>query len=85
MQSHSNRITAIPGLCNGKPTICGKRLTVHTFSTEIKPIFNKKIFRSLFLNNKFILRMFELPDILFFEYQVQKFFNANNIDPGKVN
>lgn len=30
MKSLLNRITVIPDLCNGKPTIRGKRLTVHT-------------------------------------------------------
>ncbi len=35
MQSHLNRITAIPGLCNGKPTIRGKRLTVHTLLSHL--------------------------------------------------
>lgn len=30
MKSLLNRITVIPDLCNGKPTIGGKRLTVHT-------------------------------------------------------
>lgn len=35
MASHLNRITAIPGLCNGKPTIRGKRLTVHTLLSHL--------------------------------------------------
>ena len=35
MESHLNRITAIPGLCNGKPTIRGKRLTVHTLLSHL--------------------------------------------------
>lgn len=30
-----DRITAIPGLCNGKPTIRGKRLTVHTLLSHL--------------------------------------------------
>ncbi|MCU0389378.1 MAG: DUF433 domain-containing protein [Chitinophagaceae bacterium] len=30
MQSLLNRITVLPDLCNGKPTIRGKRITVHT-------------------------------------------------------
>jgi uncharacterized protein (DUF433 family) len=35
MQSYLNRITAIPGLCNGKPTIRGRRLTVHTLLSHL--------------------------------------------------
>jgi uncharacterized protein (DUF433 family) len=35
MVSHLDRITAIPGLCNGKPTIRGKRLTVHTLLSHL--------------------------------------------------
>ncbi|MES2425437.1 MAG: DUF433 domain-containing protein [Bacteroidota bacterium] len=35
MSSHIDRITAIPGLCNGKPTIRGKRLTVHTLLSHL--------------------------------------------------
>ena len=35
MKSQLNRITAIPGLCNGKPTIRGKRLTVHTLLSHL--------------------------------------------------
>lgn len=35
MQSQLNRITVIPGLCNGKPTIRGKRLTVHTLLSHL--------------------------------------------------
>ena len=35
MVSQLNRITAIPGLCNGKPTIRGKRLTVHTLLSHL--------------------------------------------------
>jgi len=35
MDSHLNRITAIPGLCNGKPTIRGLRLTVHTLLSHL--------------------------------------------------
>ena len=35
MESHLNRITAISGLCNGKPTIRGKRLTVHTLLSHL--------------------------------------------------
>jgi uncharacterized protein (DUF433 family) len=35
MKSHLDRITAIPGLCNGKPTIRGKRLTVHTLLSHL--------------------------------------------------
>ncbi|HEY8779987.1 MAG TPA: DUF433 domain-containing protein [Mucilaginibacter sp.] len=35
MESHLDRITAIPGLCNGKPTIRGKRLTVHTLLSHL--------------------------------------------------
>ena len=35
MESHLNRITAIPGLFNGKPTIRGKRLTVHTLLSHL--------------------------------------------------
>ena len=30
MKSQLDRIRVIPGLCNGKPTIRGLRLTVHT-------------------------------------------------------
>jgi len=35
MESYLNRITAIPGLCNGKPTIRGLRLTVHTLLSHL--------------------------------------------------
>ncbi|MDR3696262.1 DUF433 domain-containing protein [Mucilaginibacter sp.] len=35
MKSQLNRITVIPGLCNGKPTIRGKRLTVHTLLSHL--------------------------------------------------
>jgi uncharacterized protein (DUF433 family) len=35
MEPHLNRITAIPGLCNGKPTLRGKRLTVHTLLSHL--------------------------------------------------
>jgi uncharacterized protein (DUF433 family) len=35
MDSYLNRITAIPGLCNGKPTIRGLRLTVHTLLSHL--------------------------------------------------
>jgi len=35
MKSHLDRITVIPGLCNGKPTIRGKRLTVHTLLSHL--------------------------------------------------
>ena len=35
MKSYLDRITAIPGLCNGKPTIRGKRLTVHTLLSHL--------------------------------------------------
>jgi uncharacterized protein (DUF433 family) len=35
MESHLNRIMAIPGLCNGKPTIRSKRLTVHTLLSHL--------------------------------------------------
>ena len=35
MESHLDRITAIPGLCNGKPTIRGKRLNVHTLLSHL--------------------------------------------------
>jgi uncharacterized protein (DUF433 family) len=30
MKTLLNRITVIPDLCNGKPTVRGKRITVHT-------------------------------------------------------
>ncbi len=35
MASHLNRITVIAELCNGKPTIRGKRLTVHTLLSHL--------------------------------------------------
>jgi uncharacterized protein (DUF433 family) len=35
MDSYLDRITAIPGLCNGKPTIRGLRLTVHTLLSHL--------------------------------------------------
>ncbi len=35
MHSQLNRITVIPGLCNGKPTIRGRRLTVHTLLSHL--------------------------------------------------
>lgn len=35
MNSQLDRITVIPGLCNGKPTIRGLRLTVHTLLSHL--------------------------------------------------
>jgi uncharacterized protein (DUF433 family) len=35
MKSNLDRITVVPGLCNGKPTIRGKRLTVHTLLSHL--------------------------------------------------
>ena len=35
MASQLDRITSIPGICNGKPTIRGKRLTVHTILSHL--------------------------------------------------
>jgi uncharacterized protein (DUF433 family) len=35
MKSQLYRITVIPDLCNGKPTIRGKRLTVHTLLSHL--------------------------------------------------
>lgn len=35
MKSQLDRITVIPGVCNGKPTIRGLRLTVHTLLSHL--------------------------------------------------
>jgi uncharacterized protein (DUF433 family) len=35
MKSYLDRITVLPELCNGKPTIRGKRLTVHTLLSHL--------------------------------------------------
>jgi len=35
MRSQLHRITVIPGLCNGKPTIRGQRLTVYTLLSHL--------------------------------------------------
>jgi len=47
MESQLHRITVIPDLCNGKPTIRGKRLTVHTLLSHLAAgETNEEIFES---------------------------------------
>jgi len=61
MESHLNRITAIPGLCNGKPTIRGKGLTVHTLLSHLAAVETEsEIFESFpFLEKEDIMATLE--------------------------
>ena len=61
MKSQLYRITVIPGLCNGKPTIGGNRLTVHTLLSHLATgETEKEIFESFpFLEKEDITAVLE--------------------------
>ncbi len=61
MKSQLDRITVIPGLCNGKPTIRGNRLTVNTLLSHLAAGETKKeIFESFpFLEQEDITAVLE--------------------------
>jgi uncharacterized protein (DUF433 family) len=66
MKSQLDRITVIPGLCNGKPTIRGNRLTVHTLLSHLAAgETEKEIFESFpFLEKEDITAVLEYSALM---------------------